>query len=172
MEKQIDLLMQLGLSQYESKCYVALLGDFPAKPYQIGKTAGIPSAKIYEVISRLEQKGLIAEISGEEKTYVPKDPDIAIREWREQYLHVLKEAREALMDAVPLLGQALAVENRLPEPQEARDALSAPLASLWGAALESLRKFVEQPEAPIIPTLEALESSGLNWQLRRSNGSA
>jgi hypothetical protein len=82
-----------------------------------------------------------------------------------------EEAREALMDAVPLLGQALAVENRLPEPQEARDALSAPLAPLWGAALESLCKFVEQPEAPIIPTLEALESSGLNWQLRRSNGS-
>jgi sugar-specific transcriptional regulator TrmB len=96
MNKLIELLMQLGLSQYESKCYVALLGDFPAKPYQIGKTAGIPSAKIYEVISRLEQKGLIAEISGDEKTYVPKDPDMAIREWREQYLHILKEAREAL----------------------------------------------------------------------------
>jgi sugar-specific transcriptional regulator TrmB len=96
MNKLIDLLMQLGLSQYESKCYVALLGDFPAKPYHIGKAAGIPSAKIYEVISRLEQKGLIAEISGDEKTYIPKDPDMAIREWREQYLHVLKEARDAL----------------------------------------------------------------------------
>ena len=96
MKKLIDLLMQLGFSQYESKCYVALLGDFPAKPYQVGKAAGIPSAKIYEVISRLEQKGLIAEVSGDEKMYIPKDPDMAIREWREQYLHLLKEAQTAL----------------------------------------------------------------------------
>ena len=96
MDKLFELLMQLGLSQYESKCYVALLGNFPAKPYQIGKTAGIPSAKIYEVIARLEQKGLIAEVSGEEKSYIPKDPDMAIGEWREQYLHLLKEAQKAL----------------------------------------------------------------------------
>jgi hypothetical protein len=72
-----------------------------------------------------------------------------------------EEAREALLDAVPLLGQMLAVENRLPEPQEARDALKAPLAPLWGVALERLRDFIEQPEAPIIPTLEALEAAGL-----------
>jgi sugar-specific transcriptional regulator TrmB len=96
MDKLIELLKQLGLSQYESKCYVALLGNSPAKPYQIGKTAGIPSAKIYEVIARLEQKGLIAEISGEEKSYIPKDPDMAIGEWREQYLHLLQETRKAL----------------------------------------------------------------------------
>jgi sugar-specific transcriptional regulator TrmB len=96
MDKLFEILMQLGLSQYESKCYVALLGNFPAKPYQIGKTAGIPSAKIYEVIARLEQKGLIAEVSGEEKRYIPKDPDMVVIEWREQYLHLLKEAQQAL----------------------------------------------------------------------------
>ena len=72
-----------------------------------------------------------------------------------------EEAREALLDAVPLLGQALAVENRLPEPREPREALKAPLSPFWGAALETLREFVEQPEAPVIPTLDALEAAGL-----------
>jgi sugar-specific transcriptional regulator TrmB len=96
MKKLIELLTQLGLSQYESKGYVTLLSQFPAKPYQIGKMAGIPSAKIYEVMKRLEQKGLITEISGEEKSYVPKDPEIVIREWRESYLQTLKDAQEAL----------------------------------------------------------------------------
>ncbi len=72
-----------------------------------------------------------------------------------------EEAREALLDALPLLGRALAVENRLPEPQDARDALKPPLGSLWGVALERVRRFVEEPGTPVIPTLEALEAQGV-----------
>ena len=68
-----------------------------------------------------------------------------------------EEAREALLGALPLLGQALAVEHRLPEPRDAHEALHGPPASLWGGALDRLREFLEHPEAPVLATIEALE---------------
>ncbi len=69
-----------------------------------------------------------------------------------------EEAREALLGAVPLLGQALAIENRLPEPREAREALVAPLVPLWGGAIQRLREFVERDGTPVVPIVEALET--------------
>ena len=72
-----------------------------------------------------------------------------------------EEARDALLGAVPLLGQALAIEHRLPEPQVARDALSAPLIPLWGQAHNALREFIDRPEMPVLATVEALEAADL-----------
>ena len=46
-------------------------------------------------------------------------------------------------------------------PVDARAALSAPLVPLWGAALERLSEFVERPETPVIPTIQALEAARL-----------
>ena len=71
-----------------------------------------------------------------------------------------EEAREALLGAVPLLGQALAVENHLPRPREVVDALGAPLAPFWGDALTPLREFIGHPEIPVIPTVKILEAAG------------
>jgi len=72
-----------------------------------------------------------------------------------------EEAREALLGAVPLLGQALAIENRLPEPRDAHEALNGPAAPFWGKVLERLRRFLERPEAPVIATVKALEAAAL-----------
>jgi hypothetical protein len=66
-----------------------------------------------------------------------------------------------LLGAVPLVGQALAVENRLPEPRDAHEALNGPLAPFWGKVLERLREFIERPEAPVVATVQALEAGGL-----------
>jgi hypothetical protein len=67
-----------------------------------------------------------------------------------------EEARLALLDAIEPLGRALAVENRLPEPQSLEDALLPPLGSAWKAALPLVRSFLRDTAQPVPPILSAL----------------
>ena len=61
------------------------------------------------------------------------------------------EARAALLDAIHGMGKVLAVEQRLPEPPELKDALQPPVSHGWGEALPSLRGFVQDPALPWPP---------------------
>jgi len=52
------------------------------------------------------------------------------------------EARSALLDAIHGMGSALAVERRLPEPAELKDALQPPLSHRWGVVFLRLKNAV------------------------------
>ena len=74
--KLIKNLMYTGLSQYESRAYVALLGASPASAYEVGKGSGIPTSKVYEVLARLVDRGVAAVVEDTGKTrYIPQDPE-------------------------------------------------------------------------------------------------
>jgi hypothetical protein len=68
------------------------------------------------------------------------------------------EARDALLATVPIAGEALAVEHRLPVPGDTRSALASPYATFWGDALPALQTLVEDENAGIKPVIEVLES--------------
>jgi HTH-type transcriptional regulator, sugar sensing transcriptional regulator len=74
VNKVIDLLKGLGFSEYEAKAFSGLLSAYPATAYEIAKTSGIPTSRIYQIIERLFEKGLILKLAENEKTmYVPMD---------------------------------------------------------------------------------------------------
>ncbi len=69
------------------------------------------------------------------------------------------EARTPLVDGALALVQALAVEQRLPEPDSLEDALLPPLAAVWAAQVPTLRRFLDDSTgdpAPVIQSLDAL----------------
>ncbi|MBU6410900.1 MAG: SWF/SNF helicase family protein, partial [Verrucomicrobia bacterium] len=66
------------------------------------------------------------------------------------------EARSALLDVMQGLGTALAVESRLPEPAELKDALRPPLSHGWKEALPLVRDFVNDPASAWEPATERL----------------
>ena len=70
----ISKLIDIGFSEYESRAYTSLLQKNPATAYEIARMSGIPSSKIYEITSRLMEKGIIAvmDFSGKTK-YIPMD---------------------------------------------------------------------------------------------------
>jgi sugar-specific transcriptional regulator TrmB len=84
MEVVISRLMHLGLSEYEAKAYIGLLRENPASAYEIAKNSGIPTSKIYEVIRRLEARGMIQTIRGEEqkRLFMPVSPQDFVRDYR------------------------------------------------------------------------------------------
>jgi sugar-specific transcriptional regulator TrmB len=72
----VSMLMEAGFSEYESRSYIGLLKKYPATAYEIAKSSGIPTSKIYEVLTRLKEKGVVLEAENEgHKKYVPLSPD-------------------------------------------------------------------------------------------------
>ena len=71
----------------------------------------------------------------------------------------LDEARAALLAAIQALGQALAVENRLPEPSAPEETIQAPLSICWRDALPLVRGFVSDRTQPWKPVTACLEKT-------------
>lgn len=65
VNKEINkLLIELGFTDYEAKAYLALLlQQQPATAYEIAKASGIPTSKIYEIVSRLLEKKVLQTVT-------------------------------------------------------------------------------------------------------------
>ncbi|NRD79492.1 TrmB family transcriptional regulator [Bacillus sp. BRMEA1] len=64
------MLQKFGFSQYESKVYEILsASDEPLDATQIVTFSGVPKAKVYEVITKLINKGLILDSVSEKKKF-------------------------------------------------------------------------------------------------------
>jgi hypothetical protein len=72
MDRELELL---GFTEYEARVYRALLVEHPATAYRLGKLSGVPLSRVYEIASRLVDKGA-ASIAGEDPArYTPVPPD-------------------------------------------------------------------------------------------------
>ncbi len=67
------------------------------------------------------------------------------------------EARQAMLEALFNLCRALAVESRIPEPDEPKDVLLAPASHCWKEALPAIREFVLSPEIPTKSVSQEIE---------------
>lgn len=83
MKTNISTLTRLGLTDYEARAYIALLRDNPLTAYEISKNSGIPSSKVYEVITKMESKQIVQSIHGERaRMFIPTPPDEFIESFR------------------------------------------------------------------------------------------
>ncbi|MDH5782875.1 MAG: TrmB family transcriptional regulator, partial [Candidatus Bathyarchaeota archaeon] len=53
------VLRELGLTQYETRAYLALVDKGVLTASQISEYADVPYSKIYEVLASLEKKGWV-----------------------------------------------------------------------------------------------------------------
>ena len=128
----INLLRQTGLSEREAKLYLALLdlGSTTIGPL-VDKT-DIPSSKIYEVLHRLEEKGLANFIIvKKQKHFQAADPQII--------LHQLEDRTKEFKNHLSTLKKrrALAQEKQTAEFYHGKDAVFTILRSLVKRAKKS-----------------------------------
>jgi sugar-specific transcriptional regulator TrmB len=72
----VDKLKSFGLSEYEARAYLALLGAHPATAYEVAREAGIPTSKIYQAMDKLAGRHMVQTIiEGNKKRYIPIQPD-------------------------------------------------------------------------------------------------
>jgi Cd2+/Zn2+-exporting ATPase len=116
----IEQLMALGMTEYEAKVYLALLGEHPATGYQLSREAGIPRSMVYEALGRLETRGAVLKTPEEKATlYRPVPPDTLLERYGRETQARITTLRAGLL---PLYNQQ--DEGRLWNFRGRRDALS------------------------------------------------
>jgi sugar-specific transcriptional regulator TrmB len=143
--------METGLSEYEARAYIGLLGKHPATAYEVARASGIPTSKIYEVMARLEEKGIISTL-GEDKgrRYIPVEPKEFVESRRRMMQSTLEVLEEGLADFAETTDVSyiwnIREYNHLMEKAEriivqARKSL---LLSLYGEEMRSLEAFLKE----------------------------
>lgn len=67
-------LSRFGLSEYESRAYVALVALGPSSANFVAEISQIPRTSAYKVMESLAQKGFAKELPGKPRTFMPVDP--------------------------------------------------------------------------------------------------
>jgi len=74
----LDNLKSLGLTDYESKAYLQLLGRESLTASEVAQLSRVPRQKIYDTLNNLIQMGLCGLRLGRVKKYVAADPEKAL----------------------------------------------------------------------------------------------
>lgn len=97
MDDVLDNLQALGMTEWESRAYMALLAEAPATGYAIAKRAGIARSKIYEVLASLAASNFVQVSRGEPQTYAPLPPRELVSRLRTQFNQTLDDAETSLV---------------------------------------------------------------------------
>lgn len=111
-EKVMRTLKELGLTEYETRAYIALVSGGPATAGNLSRLANVPYSRIYDVLSKLERKGWIEVQSGRPIRYRAKPPAEAIRLSKIEQERKFKEASDAIIEELePLYEQKAEVKK-------------------------------------------------------------
>ena len=113
----LQALEQIGLTEHEARVYLALLklGQTTAGP--IVDEAHVTRSKIYDLLERLKQKGLVSYITKNATKYFSAADPKNLLNYIEQKEHELKAEKEAVQKIIPQLAleQALAKSKKIAE---------------------------------------------------------
>jgi len=95
---ELETIMDLGLSEAESKIYLALLETGSTLAGPIIKKTGLHRGTTYQILQRLKEKGLVSSIIKGKKQYFQAVAP-------ERFLDILKEKQEKLLAILPDLDE-------------------------------------------------------------------
>lgn len=92
----VESLMELGLSEYEARCFVALtqLSDGTAK--EVSQVADVPQSRVYDVANRLYERGLVDVQESNPKRYYAVPVSVAVERIQQEFTGHLERATENL----------------------------------------------------------------------------
>lgn len=99
-ERAVSLLVDLGLTQYEAKCFVALTRIPKGTAKEISRIADVPYSRVYDSVESLQGKGLVDLQPSNEQSQAQQfqavRSDVAIQTLREKYEDRLDSVDETL----------------------------------------------------------------------------
>lgn len=105
-EAAIEALEELGLTEYEARCFVALAQLPHGTAKEIGQVADIPRSRVYETMDRLREKGLVEVHETEPRMYQSVSIETAIQILRKEYESYFDTAERSLNQLEPTYKEA------------------------------------------------------------------
>lgn len=97
-EELILRLKKIGLTEYESRAYVSLVGLREATAREVLEVGKIPQGRVYDVLKNLADKGYIEIQNGYPTYYRAVAPSEVIQNLNRDYIYMLQELENALKD--------------------------------------------------------------------------
>ncbi|MDS0476859.1 helix-turn-helix domain-containing protein [Natrinema sp. 1APR25-10V2] len=95
-EQAVQLLEELGLTEYEARCFVALTRVPVATASKIATLSDVPRSRVYDSVDRLHRRGLVDVQQSDPREYRATSIETAIEILRDQYESSLEATEEAL----------------------------------------------------------------------------
>ena len=95
-EEAVKALDELGLTEYEARCFVALTRISKGTAKEISRIADVPRSRVYDTVERLERKGLVNVQQTDPREYKAVSVETACRRIREDYDSRINAAENAL----------------------------------------------------------------------------
>lgn len=154
-DRLVKKLVEVGLSPYEAKAYMALLQGKELTAIQASELSGVPKTRIYDILITLERKGFCKSHPGKVTKYIALNPGVSlhgyIRAQREEFLAEAEEKERVANELVSTLGRV-------------SKANSTPLEYIWvmkdqyqiakaysGCVLSSKKEVLSLEKAPYAP---------------------
>ncbi|WP_418277562.1 TrmB family transcriptional regulator [Isoptericola jiangsuensis] len=147
---QARKLRALGLTEWEGKAYLALLGSSPSTGYAVAKISGVARGRIYEVLGSLVEKGAASVSNSRPQTYSPTAPDELVDAQRRHTDRALTDAEAVLRDHHARAGDEDVIWDLQGAPEilaRAESVVSRAeqrlLCEIWSGDAERLRESLE-----------------------------
>ncbi|MCZ2855696.1 MAG: hypothetical protein O2U62_01240 [Candidatus Bathyarchaeota archaeon] len=106
------VLRELGLTQYETRAYLALLDKGVLTASQVSEYAEVPYSKIYEVLASLEKKGWTKAERGRPSKYYPKSPSEALNAAKLRLEEMTKSWEQAILSELQPLYEKRGIREK------------------------------------------------------------
>ncbi len=164
MATSTETLVQLGLTTYEAKAYLALMRRDSSTAADVARLARLPRQRIYDVLATLVQKGLASQRPGHPVKYSAVAPEFAIERLLLRRREQLGELERTSGELIETLGPAFAAGRRERDPLDyievLRDAaaINERFAELQQGVEHEILVFTKPPYArPAQENVEGLE---------------
>lgn len=124
----VNNLGQLGLTIYEARAYLALIGREACTATEVSRLSGLPRQRVYDVLESLLEKGLVTVRPGRVAKYGPMEPEEAVGHLLDVQRQQLDTLERHGSDIVKLLQPAYRAGRRNTDPLDYIEILREPRA--------------------------------------------
>jgi len=93
-------LKKLGLTDYESKSYIALVSYGPMKGREVAEKSGVPPTRVFDSLKSLIEKGFVTMVSHNPMIFKAIDVDVAVKNFVNRKIENLSELQSSTINSL------------------------------------------------------------------------